>query len=336
MSQREANDEVDCPGNSTLRHGDLRGAEGVETCRDGVVNSPAKTGRHHQDRAGRDSGLGGSGEDHSAEYDDHDAAARSLADVFLKEEASDQSSRDQCEVEEQRHRASWSPVDRKHEEHRCKSSPEAHGEKQSCSLPSCSRRALFADRKRQRSDRGPEVEKARQSHGSDPVHEHFDGRRRRSEEHGSGGAPHPSVSLRCAAYRCIHPIKLMSPTANDEARTASSTRAVTRPVCRSLFWLVAAIVAGPPIGVAGSWSRKSGWRCGIGLAVLGGVLLGEGVYGWSTVSDTTVWRYWALEATVGAFVIVGAAVRTRRPVDATLSLVAGSATAAVLLAGRLA
>ena len=117
----------------------------------------------------------------------------------------------------------------------------------------------------------------------------------------------------------------------NELRSVASARSTV------VFWLTAAIFAGPPVGVAGYWSTQSSWRRGTGLAVLGGVLLGEGVYGWSTVSDTTDWRYWALEATIGAFVIVGAAVRTRRPIDATLSLVAGLATAAVvLLAGRLA
>ena len=103
------------------------------------------------------------------------------------------------------------------------------------------------------------------------------------------------------------------------------------------FWLTAAALAGPPLGVAGSWSSEAGSRRAVGVSSIGGVLLGEGVYGWSTLSDTTDWRYWAVEAIIGAAVIVYAVARARRPRAATLALAAGVATAAVVLgAGRLA
>ena len=104
-----------------------------------------------------------------------------------------------------------------------------------------------------------------------------------------------------------------------------------------VFWLAAAVLAGPPLGVAGAWSTESGLRGGVGLSVLGGVLLGEGLYGWSTVADTTDWRYWALEAAIGVLVISNAAARRQRPVHIVPVVAGGVLTAAVVFGvGRLA
>lgn len=104
-----------------------------------------------------------------------------------------------------------------------------------------------------------------------------------------------------------------------------------------VFWLTAAVLAGPPLGVAGAWSAASGLRRGMARSVLGGVLLGEGVYGWTTVAGTTDWRYWMTETVVGALVVSSAAVRSRWPLHATLTFATGVFTAAVVFAfGRLA
>jgi hypothetical protein len=47
-----------------------------------------------------------------------------------------------------------------------------------------------------------------------------------------------------------------------------------------LFWGVAAIVAGPALGVAAAWVRgRDPRRIAFGAAVIAGVLIGEGVYG---------------------------------------------------------
>ena len=118
---------------------------------------------------------------------------------------------------------------------------------------------------------------------------------------------------------------------------ATEVRGGTSATSTVLFWLIAAVLAGPPLGVAGAWSTETGLRRGVGLSALGGVLLGEGVYGWSTIANTTDWRYWALEVAIGAVVIAFAAARTQRLVHATLCLAAGVLTAAVVFAfGRLA
>lgn len=99
-----------------------------------------------------------------------------------------------------------------------------------------------------------------------------------------------------------------------------------------LFWLTAAVVAGPPIGVAAAWSTQPGLQRGVGFAVIGGVLLGEGVYGWTTVADTTDWRYWAVESVIGATVVLVAAVRSQWPRHGLVTLAMGALTAAVVFA----
>ena len=104
-----------------------------------------------------------------------------------------------------------------------------------------------------------------------------------------------------------------------------------------MFWLAAALLAGPPIGVAGAWSTQRGMHRGVGFAVIGGVVLGEGIYGWTTVADTTDWRYWAVESVIGAAVVLVAAVRSERPRHGLVTVAMGVLTAAVVFAaGRIA
>jgi hypothetical protein len=118
---------------------------------------------------------------------------------------------------------------------------------------------------------------------------------------------------------------------------ATEVRGGTSAASTVVFWLTAAVLAGPPLGVAGAWSTETGPRRGVGLSALGGVLLGEGLYGWSTIANTTDWRYWAVEVATGVVVIAIAAAHTRRPVPATLCVATGALTAAVVFAfGRLA
>lgn len=53
-----------------------------------------------------------------------------------------------------------------------------------------------------------------------------------------------------------------------------------------VFWLTAAMLAGPPLGAAGGWSAGTGLCRSVGFALIGGVLIGEGLYGWTTIADT--------------------------------------------------
>jgi hypothetical protein len=104
-----------------------------------------------------------------------------------------------------------------------------------------------------------------------------------------------------------------------------------------VFWLTAAVLAGPPLGVAGAWSSGRGLRRTVGFAVIGGVLMGEGLFGWTTIADTTDWRYWAVELLIGAAIATAAAMRSQYPRHVLPTVAAAISTAAVVFAfGRLA
>jgi len=104
-----------------------------------------------------------------------------------------------------------------------------------------------------------------------------------------------------------------------------------------IFWLTAAVLAGPPLGLAAHWSTRRGWQRGAGWAALGGVLAGEGWYGWATVADTTDWRYWMVEVIVGATIVLVSAARSRSPRAAAVTMAVAAATALVVFgAARLA
>jgi hypothetical protein len=104
-----------------------------------------------------------------------------------------------------------------------------------------------------------------------------------------------------------------------------------------VFWLAAALLAGPPLGIAGSWSTTHDLRRCVGFAAIGGVLVGEGLYGWLTLADTTDWRYWAVELVAGVVAIVAVAAVSSWPRYQLPTIAAGGLTAAVVFAaGRLA
>lgn len=99
-----------------------------------------------------------------------------------------------------------------------------------------------------------------------------------------------------------------------------------------VFWLVAAVLAGPPLGLAGAWSTHGGLRGGVGVAALGGVLIGEGLYGWTTLADTTDRRYWAVEMLVGVAIVVLFALRSHWPRHTSAIVGTAAATALVVFA----
>jgi hypothetical protein len=68
----------------------------------------------------------------------------------------------------------------------------------------------------------------------------------------------------------------------------------------------AAVIAGPPIGVGGAWTREGDWWFGAstGPAVLAGVLVGEPIYALSTIASTTPPPYWLVELAVGVVIVV--------------------------------
>jgi hypothetical protein len=113
---------------------------------------------------------------------------------------------------------------------------------------------------------------------------------------------------------------------------ATELRGGSNATSTVVFWLMAAVLAGPPLGVAGGWSTGTGLRRSVGFAVIGGVLIGEGLYGWTTVADTTDWRYWATELILG-FALVALVVATGRQVRHALATVVTSALVAGVVFG---
>ncbi|MEP7114369.1 MAG: DUF6518 family protein [Ilumatobacteraceae bacterium] len=112
---------------------------------------------------------------------------------------------------------------------------------------------------------------------------------------------------------------------------ATEVRGGSNATSTVAFWLAAAVLAGPPLGVAAMWSRSSHpLRRGAGFGVIGGVLLGEGTYGLVKISDTTDWRYWSAEIAVAAGIVGWVALRNRS-VRVIGSCVAMAGAAAVVV-----
>ena len=95
--------------------------------------------------------------------------------------------------------------------------------------------------------------------------------------------------------------------------------------------MIAAVLAGVPIGVAGRWSRSSSdWRAAAGAGVIAGVLMGEGIYGADRLADTTNSTYWFVEVAIGVVLVAFVATRHRSAVAFTTLCAAAVATAAVV------
>ena len=115
---------------------------------------------------------------------------------------------------------------------------------------------------------------------------------------------------------------------------ATEVRGGSNATSTVAFWIAAAILAGPPLGVAALWSRASHpLRLGAGFGVISGVLFGEGIYGLTKISDTTDWRYWSVEIAVAAGIVCWAALRNRsgRVIGSCIA-VAGAAAVVVYAA----
>ena len=111
---------------------------------------------------------------------------------------------------------------------------------------------------------------------------------------------------------------------------ASQVRGIPSATSTVVFWLVAAALAGPALGVAAAWTRSSNSVLfGGGYGVTAGVLIGEAVYGLTEIRDTTEPAYWYVEALWGAGVLVFIAAR-RRGREMVAAAVAAALAAAVV------
>ena len=107
-----------------------------------------------------------------------------------------------------------------------------------------------------------------------------------------------------------------------EARDIASSRALIA------FWGLAAVIVGPALGLCAYWIKTDrGYLAGIGIGVVSGVLIGEGVYGLTYIADTTYPPYWWVEIAVGVALLGWVLVRR---VQGTWPLVTALASSLVV------
>ncbi len=71
------------------------------------------------------------------------------------------------------------------------------------------------------------------------------------------------------------------------------------------FWVAAALVGGPVLGLSGYWIRyRRDLFAAAGVGIVSGVLIGEGIYGLTQIADTTYPPYWWGEIVVGLILLV--------------------------------
>lgn len=104
-----------------------------------------------------------------------------------------------------------------------------------------------------------------------------------------------------------------------------------------LFWSLAAVVAGPVIGLAAWWLRRgTPAYLAISAGGIAGLLIGEGLYGMTYLAQTTYPSYWLAEVGVGGALLVTTSLVRLRGAPAVLAvLVASAVTTAFILVYRL-
>ncbi len=97
------------------------------------------------------------------------------------------------------------------------------------------------------------------------------------------------------------------------------------------IWNLIALVVGPVAGIAATWLRSPRpVLVALGASAPAAVLLGEGLYGLTVVSDTTSPVFWTIELVAGVGVIVLTSVTRLRMLPAIGLLVGASALGAAL------
>lgn len=137
----------------------------------------------------------------------------------------------------------------------------------------------------------------------------------------------PGASIAAASGAASLGALLLGYVVGSAAQHATSATSVVA------FWGLAALVAGPLLGLSAHWVRsRAPALSGLGVGVIAGVLIGEGVYGLTYIADTTYPPYWVVEAVVGvAFLVAFAIRRPRRMKDTAISVLSMVATAALFL-----
>jgi hypothetical protein len=100
------------------------------------------------------------------------------------------------------------------------------------------------------------------------------------------------------------------------------------------FWIAAAVVGGPVLGLSAYWIRvRRDLLAATGVGVMSGILIGEGIYGLTQIADTTYPPYWWGEIVVGLILLVVGARRLLgvRAVAIAVGVAALAAAAFVLV-----
>ena len=99
----------------------------------------------------------------------------------------------------------------------------------------------------------------------------------------------------------------------------------------SSIWNLIALLVGPVAGIAATWLRSPRPALvALGASAPAAVLIGEGLYGLTVVSDTTSPAFWTIELAAGVGVVVVTAVTRLRTISAIGMLVGVSALGAAL------
>ena len=100
------------------------------------------------------------------------------------------------------------------------------------------------------------------------------------------------------------------------------------------FWGLAAVVAGPVLGLSANWLKTDhGYLAAVGIGVMCGVLIGEGIYGLTYIAETTYPPYWWGEIVVGVVLLGSVAARRLRQLKPTAAAVVCSLLVATAFVG---
>jgi hypothetical protein len=84
-----------------------------------------------------------------------------------------------------------------------------------------------------------------------------------------------------------------------------------------VFWGVAALLAGPLLGLSAYWVKtRRDLLAATGVGTVSGVLIGEGIYALTHIADTTYPPYWRGEIVVGLILLLAVAWRRLRDIRA--------------------
>ena len=120
---------------------------------------------------------------------------------------------------------------------------------------------------------------------------------------------------------------------------AAISRHVPESPASIRFWMLAAVIIGPLLGVAASWVRRgSPVAAALGAGAAAGLLGGESVYGLTVIAGSTSSRYWAIQLAVAVVLLVALDTwRVREGAAVVLSVVTaatvGALTALVYIKG---